>query len=171
MVRDIVANDAATGFDSRCPLQFAPADGPVNGLLNRRCWFESNSGRHTHADGAEADFLNLLLSVRVRPWVPFQASSTTGRCVRLKKRFPCGFESHLVYQHAPMVEFGRHAWVENPVPSGVPVRSGVGAPQMPRWLRQLMRLPEERETKLRALLGAPVSRDRGAVPRQAHNLK
>jgi hypothetical protein len=27
MVRDIVANDAATGFDSRRPLQFAPADG------------------------------------------------------------------------------------------------------------------------------------------------
>jgi len=70
MVRDIVANDAATGFDSRRPLQFAPADGPVDGLLSRRCWFESNSGRHTHADGAEADFLNLLVSVRVRPWVP-----------------------------------------------------------------------------------------------------
>ena len=44
MVRDIVANDAATGFDSRRPLQFAPADGPVDGLLSRRCWFESNSG-------------------------------------------------------------------------------------------------------------------------------
>ena len=70
MVRDIVANDAATGFDSRRPLQFAPADGPVDGLLSRRCWFESNSGRHTHADGAVADFLNLLVSVRVRPWVP-----------------------------------------------------------------------------------------------------
>ena len=90
MVRDIVANDAATGFDSRRPLQFAPADGPVDGLLSRRCWFDSNSGRHTHADGAEADFLNLLVSVRVRPWVPFQASGTIGRCVRLKSAFRVG---------------------------------------------------------------------------------
>ena len=90
MVRDIVANDAATGFDSRRPLQFAPADGPVDGLLSRRCWFESNSGRHTHADGAEADFLSLLVSVRVRPWVPVQASSTTGRCMRLKSAFRVG---------------------------------------------------------------------------------
>jgi hypothetical protein len=47
MVRDIVANDAATGFDSRRPLQFAPADGPVDGLLSRRCWFESDSGRQS----------------------------------------------------------------------------------------------------------------------------
>src|SRR5215468_468374 len=64
MVRDFVANDAATGFDSRRPLQLAPADGPVDGLLSRRCWFESNSGRHTHADGAEAAFLNLPVSIR-----------------------------------------------------------------------------------------------------------
>ena len=47
MVRDIVANDAATGFDSRRPPQVAPADGPVDGLLSRRCWFESNSGRQS----------------------------------------------------------------------------------------------------------------------------
>ena len=73
MVRDIVANDAATGFDSRRPLQFAPADGAVDGLLSRRRWFESNSGRHTRAGGAEADFLNPPGSVRVRPRVPFQA--------------------------------------------------------------------------------------------------
>ena len=84
MVRDIVANDTATGFDSRRPLQLAPADGPVDGLLSRRCWFESNSGRHTHADGAEADFLNQLLTERDRKWVPIQASSTSGRCTRLK---------------------------------------------------------------------------------------
>jgi len=58
MVRDIVANDAATGFDSRRPLQFAPADGPVDGLLSRRCWFESNSGRHTRADGSGGDLLS-----------------------------------------------------------------------------------------------------------------
>ena len=58
MVRDIVANDAATGFDSRRPLQFAPADGPVDGLLSRRCWFESNSGRHTRADGNGGDLLS-----------------------------------------------------------------------------------------------------------------
>ena len=132
MVRDIVANDAATGFDSRRPLQFAPADGPVDGLLSRRCWFDSNSGRHTHADGAEADFLNLLVSVRVRPWVPFQASGTIGRCVRLKSAFRVGSNPTWPTNHAPMVEFGRHAWVENPVPSGVPVRAGVGAPHTPR---------------------------------------
>src|SRR5215813_9641154 len=58
MVRDIVANDAATGFDSRRPLKFAPADGPVDGLLSRRCWFESNSGRHTRADGSGGDLLS-----------------------------------------------------------------------------------------------------------------
>jgi hypothetical protein len=52
-------------FDSVRPLQFAPADGPVDGLLSRRCWFESNSGRHTRADGNGGDLLNLHLSVRV----------------------------------------------------------------------------------------------------------
>ena len=33
------------------------------------------------------------------------------------------------------------------------------------------RFPEEEETKVRALLGAPLLRDRRAVLRQAHNLK
>ena len=70
MVRGIVANEARDGSTPSARSKLAPADGPVDGLLSRRCWFESNSGRHTHADGAEADFLNLLVSVRVRPWVP-----------------------------------------------------------------------------------------------------
>ena len=45
-------------FDSVRPLQFAPADGPVDGLLSRRCWFESNSGRHTRADRNGGDLLS-----------------------------------------------------------------------------------------------------------------
>ena len=90
MVRGIVANEARDGSTPFARSNMPRPTDPVDGLLSRRCWFDSDSGRHTHADGAEADFLNPLVSVRVRPWVPFQASGTIGRCVRLKSAFRVG---------------------------------------------------------------------------------
>jgi hypothetical protein len=65
MVRGIVANEARDGSTPFARSKLAPAGGPVDGLLSRRWWFESTSGRHTRADGNGGDFLNLQLSVRV----------------------------------------------------------------------------------------------------------
>ena len=65
MVRGIVANEARDGSTPFARSKLAPAGGPVDGLLSRRRWFESNLGRHTRADGIGGDFLNLQLSVRV----------------------------------------------------------------------------------------------------------
>lgn len=65
MVRGIVANEARDGSTPFARSNYAPAGGPVDGLLSRRRWFESNSGRHTRADGNGGDLLSLQLSVRV----------------------------------------------------------------------------------------------------------
>jgi len=65
MVRGIVANGARDGSTPFARSNSPRPMDPVDGLLSRRCWFESNSGRHTRADGNGEDFLNLQLSVRV----------------------------------------------------------------------------------------------------------
>ena len=65
MVRGIVANEARDGSTPFARSSSPRPMDPVDGLLSRRCWFESNSGRHTRADGNGGDFLNLQLSVRV----------------------------------------------------------------------------------------------------------
>ena len=65
MVRGIVANEARDGSTPFARSSSPRPTDPVDGLLSRRCWFESNSGRHTRADGNGGDFLNLHLSVRV----------------------------------------------------------------------------------------------------------
>jgi len=65
MVRGIVANEARDGSTPFARSNSPRPTDPVDGLLSRRCWFESNSGRHTRADGNGGDFLNLQLSVRV----------------------------------------------------------------------------------------------------------
>lgn len=92
MVRDIVANDAATGFDSRRPPQFAPADGSVDGLLSRRRWFKSNSGRQlsladrTGAQPPKPRYVSSNLTEGASP----RASNTIGRCTRLKSAIGVG---------------------------------------------------------------------------------
>ena len=58
MVRGIVANEARDGSTPFARSKLAPAGGPVDGLLSRRRWFESNSGRHTRADGNGGDLLS-----------------------------------------------------------------------------------------------------------------
>lgn len=65
MVRGIVANEARDGSTPFARSNSPRPMDPVDGLLSRRCWFESNSGRHTRADGNGGDFLTLQLSVRV----------------------------------------------------------------------------------------------------------
>ena len=65
MVCGIVANEARDGSIPFARSNSPRPTDPVDGLLSRRRWFESNSGRHTRADGNGGDFLNLQLSVRV----------------------------------------------------------------------------------------------------------
>ena len=65
MVRGIVANEARDGSTPFARPNLPRPMDPVDGLLSRRCWFESNSGRHTRADGNGGDLLSLRLSVRV----------------------------------------------------------------------------------------------------------
>jgi hypothetical protein len=62
MVRGIVANEARDGSTPFARSNSPRPTDPVDGLLSRRCWFESNSGRHySLADGAEQRFLNAPL--------------------------------------------------------------------------------------------------------------
>ena len=65
MVRGIVANEARDGSTPFARSNLPRPTDPVDGLLSRRCWFKSNSERHTRAKGNGGDFLNLQLSVRV----------------------------------------------------------------------------------------------------------
>jgi len=46
MVRGIVANEARDGSTPFARSNSPRPTDPVDGLLSRRCWFESNSGRH-----------------------------------------------------------------------------------------------------------------------------
>jgi hypothetical protein len=59
MVRGIVANEARDGSTPFARSSSPRPMDPVDGLLSRRCWFESNSGRHTRADRNGGDPLNL----------------------------------------------------------------------------------------------------------------
>lgn len=65
MVRGIVANEARDGSTLFARSSSPRPMDPVDGLLSRRCWFESNSGRHARADRNGGDPLNLQLSVRI----------------------------------------------------------------------------------------------------------
>jgi hypothetical protein len=47
MVRGIVANEARDGPTPFARSNSARPTDPVDGLPSRRCWFQSNSGRHT----------------------------------------------------------------------------------------------------------------------------
>ena len=73
MVRGIVANEARDGSTPFARSNSPRPMDPVDGLLSRRRWFESNSGRHhSLADGAEQRFLNAAVRVRLAPREPRQ---------------------------------------------------------------------------------------------------
>jgi hypothetical protein len=67
MVRGIVANEARDGSTPFARSNSPRPTDPVDGLLSRRCWFESNSGRHhSLADAAEQRLLNAPLARSTR---------------------------------------------------------------------------------------------------------
>lgn len=55
MVRGIVANEARDGSTPFARSNSPRPMDPVDGLLSRRCWFESNSGRHTNLTASRCE--------------------------------------------------------------------------------------------------------------------
>jgi hypothetical protein len=87
MVRGIVANEARDGSTpfarSKSP---RPMD-PVDGLLSRRCWFESNSGRHVRSLVGTCEISEIVKLTGTTSW--FIHPSISGSRVRAGHHTPC----------------------------------------------------------------------------------